>query len=189
MDSINREKIDVFHYAPQILSSFNPGVLLSTAAECETDSMTIGWGMIGVAWGKPIFITYVRLNRHTHTILAKNGEFTVNAPLAGLDDEANDRVRRIVVGCGRTSGRDIDKAARFGLTHVAGLDVTVPAIAELPLTLECKVIYERDQDISLLPDELRAKNYPPQVPGSALGANSDLHTEYYGEIVNAYIIR
>ena len=41
-----------------------------------------------------------------------------------------------------------------------------PAIRELPLTLECRIIYRRDQDTALMPEELRAGTYgdAPRLP-------------------------
>ena len=60
---------------------------------------------------------------------------------------------------------------------------------EYPLTLECRVIYAQDQDISLLPAEIRDRNYPQDVPGDSPMANRDHHTAYIGQIVDAYIIK
>ena len=54
----------------------------------------------------------------------------------------------------------------------------VPGIRELPLTLECKVIYKQDQDPNAVNEENTARYYP----------EGDYHTAYYGQIVAAYII-
>ena len=43
--------------------------------------MTISWGMLGIEWGKPVFITVIREGRFTRELLEQNGEFTVNIPL------------------------------------------------------------------------------------------------------------
>ena len=66
--------------------------------------------------------------------------------------------------------------------------VSVPGIKELPLTLECKVIYKQKQDKDAITEENQIKFYPQDVDGSFHGANKDYHTAYYGEIVAAYII-
>ena len=63
-----------------------------------------------------------------------------------------------------------------------------PGIRELPLTLECKVIYRQLQDRSAIPEDIRVRNYPEDADSSAPGANRDYHIAYYGEIVKAYII-
>src|ERR1019366_7963576 len=45
-----------------------------------------------------------------------------------------------VVGCGNTSGRDVDKFKKFGLTALAASSVRAPLIDECYASLECKVI-------------------------------------------------
>ena len=57
---------------------------------------------------------------------------------------------------------------------------------ELPLTLECRVVFRQKQELSLL-DRKFEKYYPQDVPSEAVGANKDAHIAYYGEIVGAYI--
>lgn len=180
--------IDVVEYAPHILRELKRGVLLSAAADGKRNAMTIGWGTLGIDWSQPVFVCYVRTGRYTHELLERSDSFTVNVPMPTGDAEADRRVRRAIARCGTTSGREVDKASEFGLTFVDGSQVEAPAILEVPLTLECKIIYRRDQDISLLPDDLRASCYPADVPSAATGSNRDPHTAYYGQIVDAYIL-
>ena len=80
-------------------------------------------------------------------------------------------------------------AEELGLTLVEGEEVSVPAVAELPLTLECKVIYKQAQEAAAIPEEIRRLQYPENVDGSFCGSNKDYHTAYYGEILAAYIIK
>lgn len=115
----------------------------------------------------------------TREQLDRNPEFTVNVPLAGYD-------KNIFKICGTKSGRDIDKVQEAGLTLVESEVVSVPGIRELPLTLECKVVYRQKQELSLLNDKFM-KFYPQGVPSENSGGNKDAHIAYYGEIVNAYI--
>lgn len=171
-----KKEINVWDYANQIMEGVGKGVLLTTCADGETNTMTIGWGCLGIEWSKPIFIAYVRQSRHTKTILDKNGEFTVNIPVGPID-------KKILGLCGTKSGRDMDKFKELGLTPVAGQTVSVPAIAELPLTLECKVIYQQDQDLSALKSAYRAHSYP-----AGTVEENNFHTAYYGEITAAYIL-
>ena len=184
-----RESIDVFEHAPQILRGLKGGVLLTAAADGKANPMTIGWGTLGIEWGKPVFVCYVRTGRYTHGLLDRAGEFTVNVPLAGAGAADEARVREVLSVCGTRSGRDMDKVSELGLTPVPGVDVSAPGFEELPLTLECRVLYRRNQDISLLPDDVRERCYPADAPSEAAGSNRDHHTEYYGEIVHAYILR
>ena len=171
-----KRKINVWDYAPQILEQTGKGILLTTAAEGKVNTMTIGWGTLGIQWGKPIFIAFVRESRYTKQLLDKSGEFTVNVPLEQVD-------KNILSLCGSKSGRDTDKFAALGLTLEAPESVSAPAIKELPLTLECKVIYKQDQDPSAIDPACDARYYAKGTPNE-----NDYHTAYYGEIVNAYIV-
>ena len=86
--------------------------------------------------------------------------------------------------CGKKSGRDTDKIADLGLTLVESDVVSVPGIKELPLTLECKVIYRQDQD----PDAINEENTTRYYPQNQQFPQGDYHTAYYGQITAAYII-
>lgn len=172
-----KEAINVWEYAPQILEGVSRGALLTASADGKVNTMTIGWGHLGIEWKKPIFIAYVRQSRYTRQLLDKNPEFTVNVPLGDVD-------KNILAVCGTRSGRDMDKFKELALTAVPGETVSVPAIAQLPLTLECKVIYRQDQDLSLLDREDREHCYKP---GTVEETN--FHTAYYGEITAAYILK
>lgn len=177
-----KEKIDVYEYMGEILKGIRSGVLITGKAEDRVNSMTISWGVVGIEWAKPVFVTFIRENRFTRSLLEKNGEFTVSIP---IDDSA----KKILGFCGSKSGRDVDKAKELGLTYVEPEMVSTPGIKELPLTLECKVIYKQKQDMSAMTEEARAKFYPQDVDSLSTGSNKDTHVAYYGEIVNAYVIK
>ena len=162
--------VNAFDYAGEICKAMPQGILLTTAAEGKVNTMTIGWGSIGIEWGKPMFVAFVRDSRYTMQMLEKNGEFTVNVPLGQVD-------KKILGYCGTKSGRDTDKIADMGLTLEPGENVSVPGIKELPLTLECKVIYKQKQENDKIPAALFDRYYPA----------GDFHTAFYGEIVGAYI--
>ena len=172
-----KQKIKVWDYAGKILEETGKGVLLTTKADGVVDTMTIGWGTLGIQWGKPIFIAFVRESRYTKELLEKNGEFTVNIPYGAYD-------KTILSLCGTRSGRDIDKIDQLGLHLEEPETISVPGIKELPLTLECKVIYKQDQEPGAINEENTARYYPktPEFP------EGDYHTAYYGQITAAYII-
>lgn len=177
-----KEKVNVFDYANEIFAALQKGVLLTTKADGKVNTMTISWGSLGIEWARPIFTTYVREHRFTHEQLEKNAEFTVNVPLGESD-------RKILALAGTKSGRDGDKIAELGVTLEEPETISVPGIKELPLTLECCVVYKQDQVLQNLPPEYIEQYYPQDVDGLHYGANQDFHTAYYGEIVNAYIIK
>lgn len=167
-----KKKIQVLDYAGQILKGVKQGALLTAKAGDKVNSMTIGWGSLGIEWSTPVFIAYVRESRFTRELLDRNPEFTVNIPLERCD-------KKILQLCGTQSGRDIDKIAALGLTLEDGETVSVPGIRELPLTLECKVVYRRLQNARAIEEPHFSKHYPEPV---------DAHIAYYGEITAAYIL-
>ena len=171
-----KRDINVWDYSGRINEETGKGILLTTKSGDKVNSMTIGWGFLGIQWAKPIFVVLVRESRYTKKLLDENPEFTINVPLGEID-------RNILGICGTKSGRDMDKIAELGLTLEAGKTVSVPAIKELPLTLECKVIYKQDQDPKAIDPEDDAKFY-------AKGSKNegDYHTAYYGQITAAYIV-
>lgn len=172
-----KRKVNVWDYAGKIVEAMNPGILATTKAHGQVNTMTIGWGTLGIEWGRPVFILFVRESRYTRQMLEENGEFTINVPLDGCD-------KKILAYCGTKSGRDTDKITDLNLTLEAPETISVPGISELPLTLECKVIYKQDQDPAAIDPEINQRSYPPFFPDG----RGDYHTAYYGQILDAYII-
>ena len=160
---------------------YHGGVFLTVGGE-KPNTMTIGWGSIGVYWYSDIITVCVRPQRHTHTLLETQKEFTISVPLGGVSPI----ISRV---CGSHSGRDVDKAQAAGLTLEPAEKIHTPGVKEYPLTLECRVLYAQEQDISILPEAIQARMYPRDVGSDNPMANRDPHTAYIGEIVDAYILR
>lgn len=176
-----KKEIQVFNYANEIMKALKTGILLTTKAEGKVNAMTISWGTLGIEWGKPIFTVFVRENRFTKQQLEKNPEFTINIPIGEFN-------KQILGICGTKSGNLTDKISELNLSLESPNSISVPAIREFPLTLECKVVYKQKQNENEITDENRCKFYPQDVESSFHGANRDFHTAYYGEIVSSYII-
>ncbi|MBR2894645.1 MAG: flavin reductase family protein [Oscillospiraceae bacterium] len=175
-----KQEINAYEYAPHIIDHMTHNGILVTAKNGEqVNPITIGWGTIGMQWGKPLFQAYIRECRHTKGMLDEAKEFTVNIPL-----ERTERVKEILKFCGSKSGRDLNKIEELGLTLVEPEKISTPAIAELPVTLECKVVYSVRQDGSQMPEDVLRKYYPDWEQHK-----EDVHTVYYGEIVCAYIVQ
>ena len=172
-----KKHIDLWEYAGTILEQVGTAALVTAKADGQVNPMTIGWGTLGVQWGKPMFIVFVRQSRHTKALLDKNGEFTINVPLKDTDR------KKELAFCGKNSGRDVDKIKELGLTLEEPEKISVPGIKEFPITLECRVVYKQDQDLSFLDVDKCQRYY---APGTA--NDGDYHTAYYGEVLNAYII-
>ena len=176
-----KEKINITDYANLITAALPKGILLNTNGD-KFNAMVIGWGHVGTLWSVPTFHVYVRQGRFTKGQLDKTGEFTVSIPLGGP-------VSKITKICGGQSGFQIDKAAEAGLTLEEPETNHTPGVREYPLTIECKILYAQDQDLEKIPEDIRSRMYPQDVPGTNPMANRDCHTMYVGQIVDAYIIR
>ncbi len=171
-----KKQVNLWEYAGKILEQTGKGVLLTTKADGQVNTMTIGWGTLGIQWGKPIYTVFVRESRHTKAMLDKNPEFTINVPM-------DSSCKEILGVCGTKSGRDTDKISMLNLTLEEPEKISVPAIRQLPLTLECKVIYKQDQDPAAIAPENDARYY---AKGTA--NEGDYHTAYYGQVLAAYIV-
>ncbi len=175
-----KKEVNVFDYAEDILKQLKTGILLTSKAGDKVNTMSIAWGSLGIEWNRQVFIAYVRENRFTRELLDKNPEFTVNVPIGEYDSQ-------IISFCGRNSGRDVDKISKLGLNLITGEYVSVPAIKEFPLTLECRIIHKKLQAKETMPTSIRERFYPLDVDSSFAGSNKDYHFAYYGEIVASYI--
>lgn len=169
---MKRKPVNPVEMAPVILGALPKGILLTTKSADTADTMTIGWGTMGTDWSIPVFTVFVRESRFTKELLDQSGEFTINVPMPGQN------VSQIIAYCGTRSGRDVDKFEQLHLHTIPGVRVDVPAIAELPLTLECKVIYRQDQDPAAIGQDILDRHYP----------KGDFHTAYTAQIVDAYLL-
>lgn len=172
-----KRSINVIEHAGEIMQKVQDAVLLTTKKDGKVNTMTISWGGMAIEWGKPLFITYVRESRFTKEFLDATGEFTVNLPMGEFD-------KKITAVCGAKSDRDMDKIAELGLTLEDPESVDAPGIRELPLTLECRVLFKQEQDLANLDADDVEKWYPTE---ETLGGPNK-HTAYYAEIVAAYVI-
>jgi flavin reductase (DIM6/NTAB) family NADH-FMN oxidoreductase RutF len=175
-----KKNINIYDYTQHILKQLKKGVLITSKVDEKVNSMTVSWGQIGIEWHKQIFTTFIRTGRYTHQMIKEKKEFTVNIPM-------ETRRKDILTFCGTKSGKDYDKVKELNLTLIEGDKVNVPGIKELPLTLECKVVYYQIQDPNFMTEEIRNHFYPLGGNSSTHDGNSDHHTMFIGEIVGAYI--
>ncbi len=173
------KKVKLNEVANTIIEALPKGILLNSKSD-QFNSMVIGWGSLGTNWSVPIFTVYVREHRFTRHQLDENPEFTLSIPLDGI----NPKIAKV---CGSQSGRDIDKVKEAGLTLVPAKKVSVEAVKEYPLTLECKIIQKQAMDLSTLESSF-LRHYPQDVDSLSTGSNKDTHIAYTAQIVDAYII-
>lgn len=144
----------------------NPGALLvSVDNQGKPNTMAIGWGTIGIVWGKPIFIVLVRPSRFTYGLIDEAGDFTVNIPYPEMAEE--------VEFCGTVSGRDHDKFAERNLTPAPAKTVKSPIIAQCAIHYECQVVHKNYVLPQELTEEIISSFYP----------EGDFHRVYFGEIL------
>jgi len=147
----------------------DPGLLLvSTNRHGKSNVMTIGWGLIGMYWRKPVFMVAVRPSRYTHKFIEDSGEFTVNVPKEGMDE--------VVKHCGEVSGREHDKFSECKLDLQKAKEVKVPVIKQCKIHYECRVIYKLNVAPKLVPTNVKETVYP----------HGNYHTLYFGEISATY---
>lgn len=142
----------------------SPGLLLMSGLKTP-NAMTIGWGTVGIVWGKPIFSVLVRPSRHSCKLLEEFGEFSVNVP--------SDEMNRAVAICGTESGRNVDKVQLCKFNLLPGETIAVPHIGGCPVVYECRVVQTNAVLRESFTDEIIGSYYP----------EGDFHYVYYGEIL------
>lgn len=116
----------------QVYGHLEPGpvLLLSTFHRGRANVMPLSWHTM-LEFEPPLVGCVVSARNHSFTALRATRQAVLNIPTVEL--------ARTVVDCGNTSGREVDKFARFGLTPQPAQDVDAPLIAECYASLECRV--------------------------------------------------
>ena len=167
MPKVQMQYTDMFALTMQRLRE--DGLLLvSMGADGKPNVMTIGWGMIGIIWSRPVFTVLVRPSRDTYSRLEQISDFTVNVPPGELSAAA--------ALCGRISGRDHDKFKEARITTLPSREVRSPIIKECVVHYECRILHRNDLVPEALAQSVREQCY----------AHGDFHRFYHGEIVAAY---
>lgn len=105
--------------------------VMVTSGSCEKPNvMTVGW--TGITCTKPAK-TYisVRKSRYSYNLIKESGEFAINLTSSALVRAAD--------FCGVRSGKDVNKFEKCSLTPERAEKISVPLIAESPVSLECRV--------------------------------------------------
>jgi flavin reductase (DIM6/NTAB) family NADH-FMN oxidoreductase RutF len=107
-----------------------PVVLITTADGDQSDIMTQSWHTM-IEFEPPLVGCVISNRNHSFGLLQACGECVINIPSVELAEQ--------VIGCGNTSGAEIDKFARFGLTPKPAAQVGAPLVEECFANLECRV--------------------------------------------------
>lgn len=108
-----------------------PAVLVSCGATPdEYNVLTVAW--TGTVCSEPAMCYIsVRPERHSYEIIRRTGEFVINL--------TTEQLAKATDWCGVRSGRDYDKFSEMGLTPIPSAVVSAPALAESPVSIECRV--------------------------------------------------
>ena len=167
---MNKKEIAYTQYLSQTFDAMaRTGLLLSsTDGKGKNNIMAIGWGVVGIIWGKPVFMVLVRPSRFTYELIEATRDFTVNVPSRELE--------KVVSFCGSTSGRRCDKFKEQKLRAIAGKKVKSPMVDECLVHYECRVIHKNDVVASELAPDIPTMFYP----------EGDYHRFFLGQILCAY---
>ena len=131
--------------------------------------MTIGWGLMGIVWQDPIFMTAVRPSRYTFSLLENADDFTVTVPFSDMNKQ--------LVFCGTHSGSKTDKFKEGGLNTLPAKNVNSPIIETTNARCyECKIV-----QMSAMDNKRLNKRYDEK-----LYSDVSYHTYYFGKIVACY---
>ena len=142
-------------------------MLITAEKDGKANTMTAGWGGLGVMWGKDVAFIVIRESRFTKEFVDGSEHFSLTFFGEGYKKELG--------YLGSVSGRDEDKIARSGLTLVPD---AAPYFKEGNLALVCKKLYA----INMGPEGFTAG----QELDENCYADKDYHTLYVGEIEKAY---
>lgn len=138
--------------------------LVSSGTKKNANTMTIGWGGVGVLWGKNVAYVFVRESRYTKELMDKGDFFSVGF----LNEEYRDALKY----CGVHSGREGDKFQAAGLTLAAKHGIPYPDEANLVLLCEKLAAVPITKDTFTDP-AIKEKWYK----------DGDYHTMYVAEII------
>lgn len=111
-----------------------PVLLLSTAHKGKANVMTLSWHTM-MEFEPPLVGCVVSGRDFSFAALKATRQCVLNLPTAELAAQ--------VVGCGNSSGREVDKFEAFGLTPAPATLVSAPLITECYANLECRVVDTR----------------------------------------------
>jgi|ERR1035437_6628989 flavin reductase (DIM6/NTAB) family NADH-FMN oxidoreductase RutF len=107
-----------------------PVVMVTTARHGRPNIMTMSWHTM-IDFEPPLVGCVISNRNYSFRLLKATKECVLNIPSVEIAEQ--------VVGCGNTSGANIDKFETFGLTPKPAARVGAPLIEECFVNLECRV--------------------------------------------------
>lgn len=117
----------------QVRRYLEPGpiVMVSSALDDRRNIMTMGWHTV-MEFTPSLIGCVIAGSNYSFDLIRKSRECVINLPTTSFTD--------IVVGVGNTSGADIDKFEKFGLTAQVATRVQAPLVAECHANFECRLV-------------------------------------------------
>ena len=112
-----------------------PAVLVSCGNMKNSNLITVAWtGIINT--NPPLIYISIRPERHSYKLIKESKEFVINL--------TNENLAYATDWCGVRSGSKYDKFKEMKLTKEKANFVKCPLIKESPVSIECKVIEEKN---------------------------------------------
>jgi len=111
-----------------------PVVLVTTARRGRPNVMTMSWHTM-MEFEPPLVGCVISNRNYSHDLLKATKECVLNIPTVDMVEK--------VVGCGNTSGTNVDKFKRFRLTPRPASLVGAPLLEECFANLECRMVDTR----------------------------------------------
>ncbi|MGZ8262107.1 MAG: flavin reductase family protein [Methylotenera sp.] len=108
-----------------------PVVLVTTASSGRPNIMTMSWHTM-IEFEPPLVGCIISNRNYSFGLLEATKECVINIPTVEIAEK--------VVGCGNTSGANVDKFEKFSLTPMTAEIVGAPLIKECHANLECRVV-------------------------------------------------
>ena len=108
-----------------------PIVLVSSAWKGKTNIMTMGWHCM-MEFTPSLFGCIISNGNESFEMIRRSRECVINLPTYDMIDQ--------VIGIGNSSGKEVQKFEKFGLTAMKGKTVKAPLIKECYANFECRLI-------------------------------------------------
>jgi flavin reductase (DIM6/NTAB) family NADH-FMN oxidoreductase RutF len=108
-----------------------PVVMVTTSRNGKPNIMTMSWHTM-MEFEPPQVGCVISNRNYSFEMLTATKECVINIPTVEIAEK--------VVGCGNTSGANVDKFKKFDLTSKSASQVGAPLIEECYANLECRVV-------------------------------------------------
>ncbi len=146
-------------------------MLITSGTPESFNMMTASWGFAGFMWGLPATSVFVRPSRYTKEFIDRTHSYTLSF--------FPDKYKKILTELGTKSGTEMNKMTDSGLTPIQ-LPTGDMTFQEATLTIVCHVMYKLPLEEQGFVDNSIMPKWYPKGP-------TDLHTQYIGQIVAAYV--